>query len=121
MLPQFEPIVPGHCVILPLQHESVTRAVDISVWEEIHNLKRCLLKMFALQGKDVIFMETACAWPSNGDTHSMIECIHPCAPVWEEIQLCHGDCHVLGQATEMKFQTKRSCMYLEKVSSLLLS
>ncbi|KAM3240349.1 hypothetical protein ACQJBY_053809 [Aegilops geniculata] len=73
MLPQFEPIVPGHCVILPLQHESVTRAVDISVWEEIHNLKRCSLKMFALQGQNVIFMETACAWPSKACTSTCVE------------------------------------------------
>ncbi|KAL5205832.1 hypothetical protein ABZP36_034041 [Zizania latifolia] len=28
MLPQYEPVVPGHCIILPLQHESARRTVD---------------------------------------------------------------------------------------------
>ncbi|KAI9088574.1 hypothetical protein K1719_029688 [Acacia pycnantha] len=28
MLPQWQPLVPGHCCILPIQHESATRTVD---------------------------------------------------------------------------------------------
>ncbi|XP_051178445.1 uncharacterized protein [Lolium perenne] len=74
MLPQFERVVPGHCVILPLQHESATRAIDSNVWEEVRNFKKCLLKMFAQQSKDVIFMETVICLAKQR-RHCMIECI----------------------------------------------
>uniref|UniRef100_A0ACD6A902 Uncharacterized protein n=1 Tax=Avena sativa TaxID=4498 RepID=A0ACD6A902_AVESA len=74
MLPQFEPLVPGHCVILPLQHESAVRTVDKNVWEEMRNFKKCLLKMFAQQDKDVVFMETVISL-ANQRRHCMIECI----------------------------------------------
>ncbi|KAF0915306.1 hypothetical protein E2562_035338 [Oryza meyeriana var. granulata] len=74
MLPQFEPVVPGHCIILPLQHESATRTVDRNVWEEIRNFKKCLLKMFLLQDKDMVFMETVISLAKQR-RHCMIECI----------------------------------------------
>ncbi|CAL4935858.1 unnamed protein product [Urochloa decumbens] len=78
MLPQFEPVVPGHCIILPLQHESATRTVDQNVWGEIRNFKKCLLNMFAQQDKDVVFMETVISL-SRQRRHCMIECIPvPC-------------------------------------------
>ncbi|XP_006650562.1 CWF19-like protein 2 [Oryza brachyantha] len=74
MLPQFEPLVPGHCIILPLQHESATRTVDRNAWEEIRNFKKCLLKMFLQQDKDMVFMETVISL-SKQRRHCMIECI----------------------------------------------
>ncbi|KAL6843544.1 hypothetical protein ACP4OV_026606 [Aristida adscensionis] len=74
MLPQFEPVVPGHCVILPLQHESAMRTVDQNVWGETRNFKKCLLQMFAQQDKDVVFMETVVSL-SKQRRHCMIECI----------------------------------------------
>ncbi|OEL22169.1 CWF19-like protein 2 [Dichanthelium oligosanthes] len=78
MLPQFEPVVPGHCLILPLQHESATRTVDQNVWGEIRNFKKCLLKMFAQQDRDVVFMETVISL-ARQRRHCMIECIPvPC-------------------------------------------
>ncbi|KAH9604035.1 hypothetical protein KSS87_015021 [Heliosperma pusillum] len=58
MLPQFTPVAPGHCCIVTLQHELATRMVDDNVWEEIRNFKKCLIMMFAKQGKEVIFLET---------------------------------------------------------------
>ncbi|KAL6637819.1 hypothetical protein ACP70R_025391 [Stipagrostis hirtigluma subsp. patula] len=74
MMPEFEPVVPGHCVILPLRHESATRTVDQNVWEEIRNFKKCLLNMFFQQGKDVVFLETAISL-NRQRRHCMIECI----------------------------------------------
>ncbi|KAG8062530.1 hypothetical protein GUJ93_ZPchr0003g18568 [Zizania palustris] len=74
MLPQFEPVVPGHCIILPLQHESATRTVDRNAWEEFRNFKKCLLKMFSQQDKDVVFMETVISLAKQR-RHCMIECI----------------------------------------------
>ncbi|KAL9231361.1 hypothetical protein vseg_006598 [Gypsophila vaccaria] len=74
MLPQFTPVAPGHCCIVTLQHELATRMVDDNVWEEIRNFKKCLIMMFAKQGKEVIFLETV-LWLSQQRRHCMIECI----------------------------------------------
>ncbi|PKU65430.1 CWF19-like protein 2 [Dendrobium catenatum] len=74
MLPHWEPVLQGHCCILPLQHESATRTIDKNVWEEIRNFKKCLLKMFSKQDKDVIFLETVIGL-SRQRRHCLIECI----------------------------------------------
>ncbi|KAJ9167336.1 hypothetical protein P3X46_021999 [Hevea brasiliensis] len=74
MLPQWQPVVPGHCFILPMQHESATRSVDNYVWEEIRNFKKCLIMMFAKQGKDLVFLETVMGLAQQR-RHCLIECI----------------------------------------------
>ncbi|KAF7827697.1 CWF19-like protein 2 isoform X1 [Senna tora] len=74
MLPQWQPLVPGHCCILPIQHESATRTVDDDVWVEIRNFKKCLIMMFARQEKEVIFLETVMELAKQR-RHCMIECI----------------------------------------------
>ncbi|KAJ4753476.1 CWF19-like protein 2 [Rhynchospora pubera] len=74
MLPQWQAVVPGHCIILPLQHEAAARNIDNNVWEEIRNFKKCLLRMFAKQEKDVVFLETAIGF-SKQRRHCLIECI----------------------------------------------
>ncbi|XP_072979616.1 uncharacterized protein [Typha angustifolia] len=74
MLPQWQPVVQGHCIILPLQHESATRTVDRNTWEEIRNFKKCLLKMFAKQDKDAVFLETVISLAKQR-RHCLIECI----------------------------------------------
>ncbi|OAY80891.1 CWF19-like protein 2 [Ananas comosus] len=74
MLPQWHPVVEGHCIILPLQHEAATRTVDQNVWDEIRNFKKCLLKMFSKQDKDVVFLETVIGLAKQR-RHCLIECI----------------------------------------------
>ncbi|GMH18850.1 hypothetical protein Nepgr_020691 [Nepenthes gracilis] len=74
MLPQRQPVVPGHCCILPLQHESATRTVDDNVWEEIRNFKKCLIMMFAKQEKEMVFIETVVGLAQQR-RHCLIECI----------------------------------------------
>ncbi|XP_078159858.1 cwfJ-like family protein isoform X2 [Carex rostrata] len=74
MLPQWQPAVSGHCIILPLQHEAATRNVDNNIWEEIRNFKKCLVRMFAKQEKDVVFLETVIGL-SKQRRHCLIECI----------------------------------------------
>lgn len=74
MLPQWEPVVPGHCCILPMQHVPSTRSVDDYVWEEIRNFKKCLIMMFNEQDKDVVFLETVMGLAKQR-RHCMIECI----------------------------------------------
>ncbi|KAG8661140.1 hypothetical protein MANES_02G214300v8 [Manihot esculenta] len=74
MLPQLQPVAPGHCCILPMQHESSTRTVDNNVWEEIRNFKKCLIMMFAQQEKDVVFLETVMGLAQQRH-HCLIECV----------------------------------------------
>ncbi|KAL5857001.1 hypothetical protein ACOSQ3_004459 [Xanthoceras sorbifolium] len=74
MLLQWEPVVPGHCCILPMQHESVTRTVDNSVWDEIRSFKKCLIMMFAKQEKELVFIETVMGLAQQR-RHCLIECI----------------------------------------------
>ncbi|KAK8670904.1 hypothetical protein V6N13_037517 [Hibiscus sabdariffa] len=80
MLPQWQPVVPGHCCILPMQHELATRTIDNNVWDEIRNFKKCLIMMFAKQDKEVVFLETVMGLAQQR-RHCMIECI----PVPREI------------------------------------
>ncbi|XP_057422954.1 uncharacterized protein LOC130716921 isoform X2 [Lotus japonicus] len=74
MLPQRQPVVPGHCCILPIHHESATRTVDDNVWVEIRNFKKCLIMMFAKQEKEVVFLETVMGLAQQR-RHCMVECI----------------------------------------------
>ncbi|CAN8244744.1 unnamed protein product [Cochlearia groenlandica] len=80
MLPQHQPLVPGHCCILPMQHEAASRSVDDNVWDEIRNFKKCLIMMFGKEGKDVVFLETVIGLAQQR-RHCLIECI----PVPKEI------------------------------------
>ncbi|XP_057771385.1 LOW QUALITY PROTEIN: uncharacterized protein LOC130991285 [Salvia miltiorrhiza] len=73
-IPHQQPVVPGHCCILTLQHESSTRTVDDNVWDEIRNFKKCLIMMFAKQEKDVVFFETVMGL-SRQRRHCLVECV----------------------------------------------
>ncbi|GAQ78864.1 hypothetical protein KFL_000200160 [Klebsormidium nitens] len=59
MLPPRGTIVPGHCFIVPMAHEVASRHLDEDVWDEVRNFKKCLVKMWASDGKEVLFLETA--------------------------------------------------------------
>uniref|UniRef100_A0A6N2MSN5 Cwf19-like C-terminal domain-containing protein n=1 Tax=Salix viminalis TaxID=40686 RepID=A0A6N2MSN5_SALVM len=74
MLPQGQPIAPGHCCILPMQHDSSSRNVDNNVWDEIRNFKKCLIMMFSKQEKELVFLETVINL-SQQRRHCLIECI----------------------------------------------
>lgn len=73
-LPHWQSIVPGHCCILTLQHESATRAVDNNVWDEIRNFKKCLIMMFAKQEMELVFLETVMGLAQQ-KRHCMVEVI----------------------------------------------
>ncbi|XP_078437161.1 cwfJ-like family protein [Wolffia australiana] len=74
MLPRYQPLVQGHCCILPLQHEASTRALDDNVWQEMRNFKKCLIMMFTKQDKGVVFIETVTGL-SKQRRHCLVECI----------------------------------------------
>ncbi|ESR34202.1 hypothetical protein CICLE_v10004498mg [Citrus x clementina] len=73
VLPQWESVVPGHCCILPVQHELATRTVYSHVWDEIRNFKKCLIMMFAKQEKELVFLETVMGLGQQR-RHCLIEC-----------------------------------------------
>ncbi|KAL2629865.1 hypothetical protein R1flu_014551 [Riccia fluitans] len=74
MIPPRTSLVPFHCFIVPMQHEGATRNVDESVWQELRNFKKCLVQMFAKQGKEVLFLETAMEL-ARQRKHCYVECI----------------------------------------------
>lgn len=58
-IPWHEPLQLGHCMIVPIQHESCSTNLDEDIWEEIVNYQKALCRMFASRSQDVIFFETA--------------------------------------------------------------
>ncbi|KAI4382667.1 hypothetical protein MLD38_008603 [Melastoma candidum] len=86
MLPQHQPVVPGHCCIITLQHESSTRTVDDDVWDEFRNFKKCLIMMFANQEKELVFLETVTGLAQQR-RHCLIECIPLPADIAKEAPL----------------------------------
>lgn len=63
-----------------MQHELATRTVENNVWEEIRNFKRCLIMMFAKQGRDVVFLETVL-----GLAQQRCHCLIDCVPLPQQI------------------------------------
>ncbi|CAO3570047.1 unnamed protein product [Mortierella alpina] len=72
-LPQYKEFLPGHCMIVPIQHVTSTLECDDDAWDEIRNFMKCLIQMNAAEDKAVIFSETVInlKWQK----HSVIECI----------------------------------------------
>merc|ERR1712055_312294 len=58
-LPERASLVEGHCLIVPMSHIKAGTAMDEDVWSEVQDFRRALVKMFAANGEDCIFMETA--------------------------------------------------------------
>lgn len=73
-LPERGRIVPGHCCVIPIEHVASSRVADESLWDEMRNFKKCVLQMFAAQGKRCIFFETALR-PEDNRSHAFVECI----------------------------------------------
>ena len=57
-----------------MQHELAARTVENNVWEEIRNFKKCLIMMFAKQGRDVVFLETVLGLAQQR-RHCLIDCV----------------------------------------------
>ncbi|KAF9351252.1 hypothetical protein BGX26_010708 [Mortierella sp. AD094] len=57
-LPLYKEFLPGHCMIVPIQHVTSTLECDDDGWDEIRNFMKCLIQMNAAQDKSVIFSET---------------------------------------------------------------
>ncbi|XBI03665.1 hypothetical protein VPH35_132055 [Triticum aestivum] len=80
------PSIYDYVRLILLQHEPATKTDDKNGLEEIHNFKKCFLKMFARQDKIVVFMETVISLVKQ-QRHGMIECIPvPCKRIKFQMQ-----------------------------------
>ncbi|WWC86011.1 uncharacterized protein L201_000882 [Kwoniella dendrophila CBS 6074] len=70
---QFEELVPGHCLIVPIQHHLSMLEMDDDEWEEVKNFMKCLMKMHAQTNQGVIFFETVLTFKYQ--KHTYIEAI----------------------------------------------
>ncbi|KAI1317155.1 hypothetical protein EDD11_008946 [Mortierella claussenii] len=57
-LPLHKEFLPGHCMIVPIQHVTSTLECDDDAWDEIRNFMKCLIQMNAAEDKAIIFSET---------------------------------------------------------------
>ncbi|KAJ2934586.1 hypothetical protein H1R20_g2505, partial [Candolleomyces eurysporus] len=80
-----EELVPGHCLIVPIQHHLCMLEADDDVWDEVKNFMKCLMRMFAEEDKGVIFYETVISL--KWQKHTVIECV----PLpWDAFDLIPG-------------------------------
>ncbi|KAJ3808469.1 CwfJ C-terminus 1-domain-containing protein-like protein [Lentinula aff. lateritia] len=80
-----EELVPGHCLIVPIQHCLTMLEGDDDVWDEVKNFMKTLMRMFSEQEpqKGVLFYETVTPGSMKGQRHSYIECVPVEWEVWE--------------------------------------
>ena len=43
--------MPGHCLIVPMDHVATGRLADEQVWTEMRNFKKCLVQMYAAEAR----------------------------------------------------------------------
>jgi hypothetical protein len=72
-LPNVKELVPGHCQIIPIEHNITSLDCDDDTWSEIRNFMKCLIRCFDAKKCGVIFMETVIDLKSY--YHTVIECI----------------------------------------------
>ena len=85
-LPRYKSMVPGHCLIVPLQHVVQSTVCDEDVLDEMNTYKRSLVKMFQENDEDVIFMETSKNLKSY--PHLVIECVPVPREVGDMAPIC---------------------------------
>ena len=63
-------LVPGHLLILPVEHVRASTEADDAVWEEILEYKQRLQKLFAAEDKAVVFFER-----NYRQSHLQVQCV----------------------------------------------
>ena len=72
-VPAHQSLTEGHCLILPMEHETCSLSLDENVWGEIRVFQKGLTHMFAAHDMDAVFMETYTS--TKRKSHMYIECI----------------------------------------------
>ncbi|XP_078721195.1 CWF19-like protein 2 [Lampetra fluviatilis] len=78
-LPSQQSLAEGHCLIAPLQHFSSGNMLDEDIWAEIQSFRRALVKMFAEQDEDCVFME------ANMHLKRRPHMVYECVPLAREL------------------------------------
>ncbi|CAD7702729.1 unnamed protein product [Ostreobium quekettii] len=73
-LPERGRLVPGHCMIVPMEHTPSCRRCEDDAWTELRNFKKALLQMFHAKDQEVLFMETALRL-DDYKRHAVVECV----------------------------------------------
>ncbi|RSH94889.1 hypothetical protein EHS25_004695 [Saitozyma podzolica] len=68
-----EELVPGHCLIVPIQHCLSSLEMEDDDWEEVRNFMKCLMRMYAKENKGVLFYETILSFRQQ--RHTYIEAV----------------------------------------------
>lgn len=58
-MPSYEPLMEGHCLIVPIRHVSSVTQLDENEWEEMRDFRKALVRMFGLKKQEPIFYEIA--------------------------------------------------------------
>lgn len=72
-LPKRGTLTPGHCLIIPMSHQTACNTIDEDILEEILNFKKCLIQMFRSHNREAIFTEIVVNLQKQ--RHTFIECI----------------------------------------------
>lgn len=68
-----EPLLPGHCFIIPTTHMTSLLECEEDVWEEVRNFQKCLIQLGTSKGQGYIFLETCLG--GGAHRHAVMECI----------------------------------------------
>lgn len=58
-LPAHEPLLPGHCLIVPIRHCCSITQLDENEWSEVNNFRKALIRLFHSKGQEPVFFEIA--------------------------------------------------------------
>lgn len=72
-LPMQQPLVRGHCYIIPMEHHLTSLECDDDEWDEIENFMKCLIRAFHARGKGVVFFESSMYFRKQ--RHAFIEAV----------------------------------------------
>ncbi|GFH54255.1 hypothetical protein CTEN210_10731 [Chaetoceros tenuissimus] len=73
LVPSHNALVESQCYLVPVQHAESFASCEDEVWEEVHRFRTSLRKMFAKEGKSVLFAETVL--PTKGLWQARMDCI----------------------------------------------
>lgn len=72
-LPEYQGLVQGHALIVPVQHHLSSLEADDDTWEEVKNFAKCLLQLAAQRGETYVFWETVTSLKAQ--RHTYIEAV----------------------------------------------
>ncbi|XP_066148124.1 CWF19-like protein 2 homolog [Euwallacea fornicatus] len=72
-VPSHEPLLTGHCLIVPVRHVASVTQLDENEWTEILDFRKALVKLFEAKEQQPIFFEIAVGF--HRYPHMVLECV----------------------------------------------